>query len=123
MKAYGLSRGHLSPYAARRVWRVLDTAAPSLGLPADTNVWMDDYPFSVEAETPLKVGLCRARRPNGSRGDVALCFDHLRISLASLGSNRSNQQQRDRRRSRRRRIRLPTSPRSTATTTRARRTT
>ena len=122
MKAYGLSRGHLSPYAARRVWRVLDTAAPSLGLPAETDVWMDDYPFSVEAETPLTVRLRRARRPNGDGGDVAL-FGQI-ISPPSeprdLG-NRSNQ--RDRRRSRRRRIRSPTSPRSTATTTRARRTT
>ena len=30
LETYGLSRMHLSPYATRRVWRVLSTAAPSL---------------------------------------------------------------------------------------------
>ena len=56
--AYGLSRGPLfSPYASRRVWRVFTLAAPSMAaeLPAETNVFADDYPFSVRPDQPLEV--------------------------------------------------------------------
>ena len=60
LKAYGLSRLHLSPYATRRQWRVLDTAAPSLDLPGDTDEWGSDYPFSVKAEHAFGAAAVRA---------------------------------------------------------------
>ncbi len=52
LKTYGLPRAH-SPYATRRVWRVFSLVAPSLVLPPNTNMWGDDYPFSVRAESVL----------------------------------------------------------------------
>ena len=76
-KAYGMSRGFRSPYATRRVWRVFSLAAPSLALPAETDVWGSDYPFSVAPDGPVDVrdvlgwlrdhyeGAPRAERPRG----------------------------------------------------------
>eukprot|EP01034_Spumella_vulgaris_P030165 gene30165-37332_t len=52
LKTYGLPRAH-SPYATRRVWRVFNLVAPSIDLPGDTNMWGDDYPFSVRADSVL----------------------------------------------------------------------
>jgi dipeptidase len=52
LKTYGLPRAH-APYATRRVWRVFGLVAPSLDLPGDTNMWGDDYPFSVRADSVL----------------------------------------------------------------------
>ncbi len=52
LKTYGLPRAH-SPYATRRVWRVFGLVAPSVALPPNTNMWGDDYPFSVRADSPL----------------------------------------------------------------------
>ena len=56
-KAFALDRGHLHPYATRRVWRVMDLAAPSLGLSPECSTFADEYPFSVavEAEGGLDV--------------------------------------------------------------------
>jgi dipeptidase len=53
LKVFGLSRGFMSPYATRRVWRIMSLAAPHSNLPADTSVWGDDYPFSIEVEGKL----------------------------------------------------------------------
>lgn len=50
--AFGWPRAH-SAYCTRRVWRVFSLAAPSLLLPADTDEWGSDYPFSVEVERVL----------------------------------------------------------------------
>ena len=50
-----MNRGHLSTYVNRRVWRVFDLAAPSLKLPAETDVWARDYPFSVPVDDKLTV--------------------------------------------------------------------
>lgn len=41
-----------SSYANRRVWRVFTLANQALGLPADTNAYADDYPFSVQVARP-----------------------------------------------------------------------
>ena len=72
-----MSRGFRSPYATRRVWRVFSLAAPSLALPAETDVWGSDYPFSVAPDGPIDVrdvlgwlrdhyeGAPRAERPRG----------------------------------------------------------
>eukprot|EP00518_Triparma_eleuthera_P000726 CAMPEP_0182463258 /NCGR_PEP_ID=MMETSP1319-20130603/7237_1 /TAXON_ID=172717 /ORGANISM="Bolidomonas pacifica, Strain RCC208" /LENGTH=704 /DNA_ID=CAMNT_0024662777 /DNA_START=101 /DNA_END=2212 /DNA_ORIENTATION=- len=54
-EVYGLARGHLSTYVNRRVWRVLSLAAPSLNLPAETDMWARDYPFSVPVDDGLAV--------------------------------------------------------------------
>ena len=54
LTTYGIQRFHPA-YATRRVWRILSLAAPSLNLPAETDVWGSDYPFSVAAESPLAV--------------------------------------------------------------------
>ena len=53
-KAYGMSRGFRSPYATRRVWRVFSLAAPSLALPAETDVFATDYPFSVDGPVDVR---------------------------------------------------------------------
>ena len=53
--AFSMDRGHLSPYATRRVWRVMDLAAPSLQLPSATTTFADDYPFSAPVDAPLAV--------------------------------------------------------------------
>jgi hypothetical protein len=37
----------------RRRWRVYTLAAPSSNLPAETNSYADNYPFSVKVEVPL----------------------------------------------------------------------
>jgi dipeptidase len=55
LATFGLSRGFMSPYATRRVWRIMTLAAPNSNLPADTTVWGDDYPFSIEVEGKLDV--------------------------------------------------------------------
>ena len=52
LKTYAPTRYHPN-YVYNRVWRVLSLAAPSLNLPAVTNVWGDDYPFSVKVEGTL----------------------------------------------------------------------
>jgi dipeptidase len=52
---YGMKRGHLNTYVNRRVWRVLDMVAPSLKLPAWTDQFAADYPFSVKAERELTI--------------------------------------------------------------------
>lgn len=49
---YAPKRAH-SAYATRRVWRVLSVVAPSLQLPAETDAYASDYPFSVRAERLL----------------------------------------------------------------------
>jgi dipeptidase len=54
-EVFGMNRGHLSTYVNRRVWRVFDLAAPSLKLPAKTDVWARDYPFSVPVDKGLTV--------------------------------------------------------------------
>lgn len=52
LPTYAPLRSH-SEYSTRRVWRVLDTVAPSLKLPGETTPYGDDYPFSVKAERLL----------------------------------------------------------------------
>jgi len=54
---FALSRGFMSGYATRRMWRAFTLAAPSLKdtLPADTTVFADDYPWSVPVDKPLTV--------------------------------------------------------------------
>jgi dipeptidase len=52
LKTYAPMRSHPN-YSTRRVWRIFSLAAPSLNLPAETNPWGDDYPFSVKAERPI----------------------------------------------------------------------
>jgi dipeptidase len=42
-------------YSTRRVWRVLDLAAPSLKLPPYTNPMGDGLPFSVAPDAPVGV--------------------------------------------------------------------
>jgi dipeptidase len=49
---FGPPRAH-SSYANRRVWRIFSLANPNLNLPADTNSYADDYPFSVPVARPL----------------------------------------------------------------------
>mmetsp|Transcript_4731 Transcript_4731/g.6492 ORF Transcript_4731/g.6492 Transcript_4731/m.6492 type:complete len:670 (+) Transcript_4731:1-2010(+) len=49
---YSPRRAHPT-YTIRRVWRVLSLVAPSLQLPAVTDPYMLDYPFSVKAERVL----------------------------------------------------------------------
>jgi dipeptidase len=53
--AFAMSRGHMSPYANRRRWRVFTLAAPSLAdqLPADCSSFADEYPFSVPVDKAL----------------------------------------------------------------------
>mmetsp|Transcript_3107 Transcript_3107/g.6608 ORF Transcript_3107/g.6608 Transcript_3107/m.6608 type:complete len:693 (-) Transcript_3107:240-2318(-) len=55
--AFALDRGHMSPYANRRRWRVSLLAAPSLSsqLPAECSTFGDEYPFSVPVDKALKV--------------------------------------------------------------------
>lgn len=52
LPTYAPMRAH-AIYSTRRVWRVFDLAAPSLKLPAKTNAYADDYPFSVPVDRPL----------------------------------------------------------------------
>lgn len=52
LPTFGPPRSH-SEYSTRRVWRVLSQVAPSLNLPAVTDSYGDDYPFSVKAESVL----------------------------------------------------------------------
>jgi dipeptidase len=47
LKTYGPQRMH-SPYATRRVWRVFSLLDPSLNLPAETDSYASNYPFSVK---------------------------------------------------------------------------
>ena len=65
LEVYGLSHPHLSTYSTRRVWRVFDVAAPSKRLPAETDEWARDYPFSVPVEGTL-----------GAEKVMALLRDH-----------------------------------------------
>eukprot|EP00931_Biecheleriopsis_adriatica_P056548 TRINITY_DN33506_c0_g1_i1.p1 TRINITY_DN33506_c0_g1~~TRINITY_DN33506_c0_g1_i1.p1 ORF type:complete len:641 (+),score=85.74 TRINITY_DN33506_c0_g1_i1:64-1986(+) len=55
--SFALSRGQLSPYANRRVWRVFTLANPSLTetLPSETSDFADNYPFSVAPDRQLTV--------------------------------------------------------------------
>ena len=53
LKTYGMARAH-SPYATRRIWRIFSLVSPSTVLPSSTNMWGDDYPFSVKADTALE---------------------------------------------------------------------
>lgn len=47
LKTYGPQRMH-SPYATRRVWRVFTLLDPTLDLPAETDSYASNYPFSVK---------------------------------------------------------------------------
>lgn len=49
LKTFGVARYH-SSYATRRVWRIFSLVAPSIWLPPYTNMWADDYPFSVPVD-------------------------------------------------------------------------
>jgi dipeptidase len=49
---YAPKRAH-SPYATRRVWRVFNLVAPSLAIPAETDSYASNYPFSVKPEKIL----------------------------------------------------------------------
>jgi hypothetical protein len=40
-------------YSTRRIWRIFSLAAPSLKLPAHTDMYGDDYPFSVPVDKAL----------------------------------------------------------------------
>ena len=52
LKTYGMARYH-PVYATRRIWRIFNLAAPSYWLPENTNMWADDYPFSVPVDRVL----------------------------------------------------------------------
>lgn len=47
LKTYGPQRMH-SPYATRRVWRVFTLLDPTLDIPAETDSYASNYPFSVK---------------------------------------------------------------------------
>lgn len=72
LKTYAPKRAH-STYCTRRVWRVLDLVAPSLKLPADTDPFADDYPFSVPVDKQISpADLMRIQRDHyeGSKFDL-----------------------------------------------------
>ncbi len=52
LTTYAPQRYHPN-YANKRVWRILNWAAPSLNLPFNTDAWGDGYPFSVRVEKKL----------------------------------------------------------------------
>lgn len=52
LKTFAPSRYHPN-YSYNRVWRVMSLASPSSQLPPFTNIWGDDYPFSVPVDNPL----------------------------------------------------------------------
>jgi len=56
----------------RRRWRVLDWAAPSLGLSAETDPYGLDYPFSVKAE--------RILTPKDLM-DIQVCWDSILFAI------------------------------------------
>jgi dipeptidase len=72
-KVYGVERRQ-PIYANLRRWRVLSNAAPSLNLPAETDAWASDYPFSVEAEekfTPQRLMALLGDHYDGTKYDTA----------------------------------------------------
>lgn len=72
LKTYAPPRAH-STYATRRVWRVFNLAAPSVFVPADTDLYGSDYPFSVKVDRPLfPADLMRIQRDHyeGSKFDL-----------------------------------------------------
>jgi dipeptidase len=46
LKTYGITRLHPS-YSNLRVWRVFSLLAPDVVLDPDSNIWADEYPFSI----------------------------------------------------------------------------
>ena len=54
LPTYAPMRTH-SIYSTRRIWRIFDVAAPSLGLPGDTDAFANDYPFSVPVDKKMTV--------------------------------------------------------------------
>lgn len=72
LKTFAPPRAH-SAYATRRVWRVFDLAAPSAGVPAFTDAYGSDYPFSARVDEPLEAAdLMRIQRDHyeGSQFDL-----------------------------------------------------
>lgn len=51
LKTYAPQRYHPA-YSNLRVWRILSMAAPDRNLPAETNEYADDYPFSIAVTRP-----------------------------------------------------------------------
>ena len=52
LPTYSPMRAH-AIYSTRRVWRIFSLAAPSIKLPAHTNAYADDYPFSIPVDAVL----------------------------------------------------------------------
>jgi dipeptidase len=52
LPVYAPQRAHAT-YATRRVWRFYNIVAPSLKLPAYTDPYANDYPFSAKPEKIL----------------------------------------------------------------------
>jgi len=76
LKTYAPPRAH-STYATRRVWRVFNLVAPSFFVPADTDLYGSDYPFSVKVDRPLyPADLMRIQRDHyeGSQFDLTKGF-------------------------------------------------
>uniref|UniRef100_A0A7S3H5K0 Dipeptidase n=1 Tax=Spumella elongata TaxID=89044 RepID=A0A7S3H5K0_9STRA len=108
LAVYGVQRSH-PEYATRRVWRALSLLAPSLNLPAETDGFGSDYPFSVKAEktvtpevlmgifrdhyegTPydLTQGLAAGPYGDPARWDGAQTDNMTRVELLSGGFERA----------------------------------
>ena len=52
LPTYAPMRAH-AIYSTRRIWRIFSLAAPSKKLPAHTDMYADDYPFSVPVDHAL----------------------------------------------------------------------
>jgi len=72
LAVYGVQRSH-PEYATRRVWRALSLLAPSLNLPAETDGYGSDYPFSVKAEKVVTPEVLMGIFRDHYEGKVCLC--------------------------------------------------
>ena len=52
LKTYGITRLH-PEYSNLRVWRVFTLLAPDSSLPSSSNIWADEYPFSIKLEKKI----------------------------------------------------------------------